>query len=417
MCDTLFKKIGKNAIFLKNSDRSANEPNLIVYYPKRKAEGQIKCTYITVTDKDSLAVLLYKPSWIWGAEMGINEKGVTIGNEAVWTKSKGKKTERLLGMDLLRLALERGETAKEALQIIIDLLIEYGQGGNAGYDHTFYYDNSFLITDGKECYVLETAGKKWAWRKEESQANISNRLSITDNYHESSEKGNFLKGNFEPIYSFFSGSQQRKTCGCFYLDRMKEFSLSDAFDTLRAHHNNADDHTLFTKGSVKSVCMHAGGIGDHTTGSMAVFYIDNKPYIWVTGSSTPCLSVFKPIVFGKTQAPVFSNQEESLAYFMQREKVNRAIYANIIDATAHREKAKKLENEFIAKFLLFIKDANNDYENLCLECAKEEQKLYDSYANEVKLLEEGNGNLSSYWQKKNKNLGKNVFETDWRKKC
>ncbi len=416
MCDTLFKKIGEDAIFLKNSDRAANEPNLVVYYPKRKAKGECKCTYISVVDKDSLAILLYKPSWIWGAEMGINEKGVTIGNEAVWTKVKGKKTERLLGMDLLRLGLERGETAKDALHIIISLLEEYGQGGNAGYDHPFYYDNSYLITDGKETYVLETAGKKWAWKKVESQANISNRLSITDNYDGSSEKGNFLKKNFEPIYSFFSGSKQRKESGACGLNNIKEFSLSDAFSALRIHYNDADDDTLFSKGSVKSVCMHAGGIGDHTTGSMAVFYVSGKPYVWVTGSSTPCLSVFKPVSFGKTQAPVFADEKDSFAYFLQREKVNRAIYAKLIDAKAHRESIKKLETTFIEEFKTYIKNDGKNYYNFCIECAKEEQKLYDSYLSQVNLLEQGEGNLPPYWQKKNQKLGKNVFAKNWREK-
>lgn len=48
------------------------------------------------------AVILSRPSWLWGAEMGANEHGVCIGNEAVWTKEPVGKGEALLGMDLLR---------------------------------------------------------------------------------------------------------------------------------------------------------------------------------------------------------------------------------------------------------------------------------------------------------------------------
>ena len=50
------------------------------------------------------AVILSKPAWMWGAEMGANEHGVCIGNEAVWTKLNGPEDEKekLLGMDLLR---------------------------------------------------------------------------------------------------------------------------------------------------------------------------------------------------------------------------------------------------------------------------------------------------------------------------
>jgi secernin len=41
---------------------------------------------------------------MWGAEMGANEQGVCIGNEAVWTKLNGPEDlkKKLLGMDLLR---------------------------------------------------------------------------------------------------------------------------------------------------------------------------------------------------------------------------------------------------------------------------------------------------------------------------
>lgn len=412
MCDTLYKKIGDDAIFLKNSDRAANEPNLVLYIPARKGQNEIKCTYISIPDEDSYAMLLYKPSWIWGGEMGINEHGVTIGNEAVWTRSKGKKVEKLLGMDLLRLGLERGKNAKEALQVIIKLLEKYGQGGNAAFDHSFYYDNSFLIADASEAYILETAGKNWAWRKVDKQANISNRLSIGTNYNESSLKGNFLKQNMEPIFSFFSGSKQRMASGECGLDKLKEFSVLSAFSVLRQHNNNASDSKLFVKGSVKSVCMHAGGIGDHTTGSMVVFYIGGKPYVWVTGSATPCLSVFKPVTFSKTQAPVFESEKDSLNYFIEREKVNRAIYAGLINADSHRERIKQLENEFVTKFLLIIKDNGEALEKFCNDCAIEEQKLYDSYQPQVKLLEEGKGNLPPYWQKKSLKLGKNVFERE-----
>lgn len=41
---------------------------------------------------------------MWGAEMGSNEHGVCIGNEAIYTKLLGENgdQEQLLGMDLVR---------------------------------------------------------------------------------------------------------------------------------------------------------------------------------------------------------------------------------------------------------------------------------------------------------------------------
>ncbi|RLE94467.1 MAG: hypothetical protein DRN04_03505 [Thermoprotei archaeon] len=60
-----------------------------------------------------------------GAEMGVNEYGLAIGNEAVFTKEPYSKTG-LTGMNMLRLALECCKTAEEALNFIIGLLEKYG---------------------------------------------------------------------------------------------------------------------------------------------------------------------------------------------------------------------------------------------------------------------------------------------------
>ncbi len=103
-----------------------------------------------------------KPFWIWGAEMGANEHGATLGNEAVFTRVPCGKRPDLIGMDLLRLALERGRTAHEALEVITGPLAEHGQSGNCGLKHPTYYHNSFLIADLHSAWVLETARPHWA---------------------------------------------------------------------------------------------------------------------------------------------------------------------------------------------------------------------------------------------------------------
>ena len=45
-------------------------------------------------------------------------------------------------MDLVRLGLERGRTAEEARDVIVQLLETHGQGGNCGLSHPFYYQNA-----------------------------------------------------------------------------------------------------------------------------------------------------------------------------------------------------------------------------------------------------------------------------------
>ncbi|XP_028724893.1 secernin-2 isoform X2 [Peromyscus leucopus] len=153
-------------IFAKNSDRPRDEVQEVVFIPAgtHTPGSRLQCTYIEVEQVwKTHAVILSRPAWLWGAEMGANEHGVCIGNEAVWTKEPVGEGEALLGMDLLRLALERSGTAQEAVHVIAGLLERYGQGGSCREDPVpFCYHNTFLLADRTEAWVLETAGRLWA---------------------------------------------------------------------------------------------------------------------------------------------------------------------------------------------------------------------------------------------------------------
>nr|XP_058140071.1 secernin-2 isoform X3 [Dasypus novemcinctus]XP_058140072.1 secernin-2 isoform X3 [Dasypus novemcinctus] len=170
-------------IFAKNSDRPRDEVQEVVFVPggTHAPGSRLQCTYTEVEQVPKThAVILSRPSWLWGAEMGANEHGVCIGNEAVWTKEPVEEGEALLGMDLLRLALERSSSAQEALRVITGLLERYGQGGSCREDPTpFCYHNTFLLADRTEAWVLETAGRLWAAQRiQKGSRNLSNQLSI-----------------------------------------------------------------------------------------------------------------------------------------------------------------------------------------------------------------------------------------------
>lgn len=181
MCDTLILRHQGQTWFAKNSDREPAEPQRLLRLPavRNDPEARLRTTYLDIPQAAQRhALVISQPSWIWGAEMGVNEHGVAIGNEAVFTKLTRQRGTALLGMDLLRLGLERGASAREALEVITGLLQRYGQGGPAGYrDKRIRYDNSFLIADLGEAWVLETAGNLWAAKKVERWA-ISNALTL-----------------------------------------------------------------------------------------------------------------------------------------------------------------------------------------------------------------------------------------------
>ena len=90
MCDTMvaMSDVSRDGriYFAKNSDRQPNEPHIMIQVPRRKypAGTKVRCTYIEIEQvEETYAVMLLKPSWIWGCEMGCNEFGLNIGNEAV----------------------------------------------------------------------------------------------------------------------------------------------------------------------------------------------------------------------------------------------------------------------------------------------------------------------------------------------
>ncbi len=322
MCDTFVAPRNSTAdgsvIFGKNSDREANEAQYVISIPAadHPSGSRLRCTYIDIPQAGHThAVLLSKPFWIWGAEMGANEHGVTIGNEALFTKVGQEAAPGLIGMDLLRLGLERGSTAWEALQIITQLLEQYGQSGNCGLTHKFYYQNSFLITDLHESWILETAGRQWAAEQVKSVRSISNGITIgnrwdlasADLIHYAVDRGwcnrreefHFARCYSEPVYTGFSKAHSRQSCTMRQLQKLSpRITVKDAFAVLRSH-NNHPSWSPARSLTDQQVCMHAsfGPVrNSQTTGSLVAHLTDDRePTFWVTGTAAPCTSVFKPV--------------------------------------------------------------------------------------------------------------------------
>lgn len=324
MCDTFVAPPSitatGNLIFGKNSDREPNEAQAIIRLPKlATTSNKLRCTFIEIPQvKETNEVILSKPFQMWGAEMGVNEHGLVIGNEALFTKvSFNKRNEGLTGMDLLRLALERCKTATHALETITELLAEYGQDACGGYENrNFFYHNGFLIADAQEAWVLETAGKAWAAEKVRGFRSISNGISIGSEYDLSSknlvtfaqqkswikrgETFNFAKHYSEPIKTRFSACKIRQALTTELGKQYGKLTAAEAMAILSTHDqafNAFEPH----KTTTASVCMHHTGLlnPSQTTGSMVAEIRSKSPStVWLIGTSSPCLSVFKPVFVG-----------------------------------------------------------------------------------------------------------------------
>lgn len=437
MCDTMVAlgnatKDGR-VIFAKNSDREPNEPQLTIRVPRRQyAPGtKLKCTYIEIDQvAETYEVLLLKPSWMWGAEMGGNEFGLHIGNEAVFTREK-QGPEALLGMDMLRLALERCKTSGEALDLLVELLAKHGQGGNCGYEKKFFYHNSFLIADPREAWVLETAGEYWAAEQVKDVRTISNRLSISRNFnrahpdlirHAVARKWcrgeadfDFARCYSDPLVTRFSGSLRRQGSSSCVLEAEKgRITMQTMRSILRSHEEKVEGRQ-FSRHSISSICMHGGFmIGSHTTGSLIAAVDQKRTTYLLTGGSTPCLALFKPywlvedvnLSFGEDQ------QAEALEFWKQRERLHRAVLENrVTDLAGYLAGRNRIEAEIdeqLAAIDLTVATADELKEIVDRFHAAEEQllaKTMQTVAEEARPARiGGNPYFRAYWKKQTRRL-------------
>jgi len=422
MCDTLVA-LGNvtsdgSVIFGKNSDREPNEAHQIVLIPANEYEegSTVKCTYMEIPQvRSTHRVLLAKPFWIWGAEMGANDMDVVIGNEAVFTRVPYEKGPGLIGMDFIRLALERSSSAIEALNTITQLLEVYGQGGNCGYKHELYYHNSFIIADRKEAWVLETAGRQWVAEKVKDVRSISNTLSIETHWDLSSkdvvnfarEQGWLKKGedlNFRKCYggdlysrlvTNFISSYKRQTCSQNFLMQNKgKITPSLVMKILRTHSPVGKENLPKMHGLLGSdVCAHAsmGPVrGSQTTGSMVSHLVGKNSIHWLTATAAPCTGIFKPVWLdsglpetglapeGDCDAKTFWWQHELL-----HRRVMRAYEERLLSYKSERD---EIEDDFIKCALSVQSGDLNERKLFSFACFEQARQLTEAWSEKVQQI-------------------------------
>ena len=431
MCDSVVVEgrlcaAGKT-VFGKASDRSANEPQPIVFVPAadHAAGERVKCTYIEIDQvAHTNAMILSKPSWIWGAEIGVNEHGLCIGNEAVFTKEMNTSEQALLGMDILRLALERASCAKQAVDVIGELMEKYGQGGNCGFDKQFHYDNAYLVADKNEIWHVETAGKHlWAAKKIDGAYSISNYITVDtpDLMHKelisnAKDKGYDVQTPFDFAQAYIDWASTVKHSGilrrsCSLRMASKNSGAFDQYDmmkALRAHYATDD---VWTDGR-NSVCMHSGPhAASQTTSAMVAVCDGRDTLIWATGMGVTCVAPFQPCWFdaySKKQVFPYENMEQGIDAWLKREGINRAMLAGKICEAEYKAELYAMESDWHAR----VDSVSPDRESrqaLCDAIADEAEAFIDKWlakADGAIGTHRGDEEFAKWWQAKNAELGR-----------
>lgn len=354
MCDTMVvppSSPGGAMLFAKNSDREGDEAQAIEIIPRRThAPGAlVHATYLSLPQVyETAALMICRPYWMWGAEMGVNEHGVAIGNEAVFSRLPPGDGPALTGMDLVRLGLERARSAEEAAATMILLIERHGQGGNGGHSHRFSYDSAFLIADATSAFVLETAGRHWVLARVTGPRAISNAYSIgsrfdrvsadaksvarDNNWWTEGETFDFGAAFGEKLKGWAARGRRRAARARALLSGGVD-GPARLMNILRDHGpTGGRDHWRPGGFLPDTICAH-GNAGParraaQTTMSLVAVLDRTLPVIWSTGGSAPCTGLFRPFFIEagmpRPEPPPTARADERCLWWRQ-ERLHRSV--------------------------------------------------------------------------------------------
>lgn len=298
MCDTLCVHHGDGTWFAKNSDRPPSEVQVFESHSERPvaASGR-QMQYLTIPDAPAFAVCGSRPTWLRGFEHGLNRHGLAVGNERIWTTTPPRGLPpALLGMDIVRLVLERARDADEALAVCTDLVGTHGQGGSGEPDRDDPYFSSFLIVDPQRGWVVETDGRSWAARPTGAGAAISNRVSLGRDWTLASSDiaaGTDFDERRDPRVPTEIADGRLAVTSARVADGAVDLAALAA--TLRDHGSGAPVLPRSETLADITVCMHRPDLRSQTTAAMiAHLRSDRPPRAWVCAGN-PCLGVFVPV--------------------------------------------------------------------------------------------------------------------------
>jgi hypothetical protein len=313
VCDTLCVRTGTGMLFGKNSDRPVDEAQVVEWCVGRAAGRSLATQYLTIDDTGAAALVGSRPTWLRGLEHGVNEHGVAIGNEKVWTVDDPREQAvGLLGMDLVRLGLERARTADAALEVMTALLAEHGQGGSGELDHDQPYFSSFLVTDPHGGWLLETSARTWAARPIGSGASISNRLALGADWARASADvapGTAFDTRRDPRIPTHIADHRLAATRAF-VERSGAHTPTDVVAALRDHGHGPWGAPGSRAGRVDpppkepgadgrgiTVCMHVGELQTTTASMVVALDAGAAPRAWAC-LGNPCVSVYVPVFLG-----------------------------------------------------------------------------------------------------------------------
>ena len=343
MCDTFVvcpeASASGTMLAAKSADTEVNEAQVVCRQPRRRhAPGRLaRLTHISIPEAEATHACVHAKSfWPWGVEIGFNEHGLFGGDEAVWTIAH-EAVDGVVILDLLRLMLERAATAREAIEVLDEVLFRHGQGGNCELRGNSHFDGSYLLADATEAFVVETAGRHWAALPVARSAAISNALTIGADWALASAEVrarglDFAASFHDEEHAQGSSAPRRHAAACAFLaEHAGRLGLAEMAALLRHHEPN---FAPGAPGPAGNICMHAAP-GEHgfgqATGAMIVESGPDGVMGWVTATAATCLSLFKPVFADldlPAHGPAPAEQADERSLWWRHERLHRRAIAD-----------------------------------------------------------------------------------------
>jgi secernin len=152
----------RQTLFGQNCHQASGVPALRLAPGREFALGEKTPTQFLELDqvRKTHTVLGSQAPGCWGYQHGLNEFHLAMGCSTFVTRLSGQQPG-LIGPDLVRLALERCRTARQAVDLVATLVERHGQGAFPSCPELAETDAGLLIADPNEAFAVEACGHFW----------------------------------------------------------------------------------------------------------------------------------------------------------------------------------------------------------------------------------------------------------------
>lgn len=275
-------------------------------------------------------VLGSRPAGCWGLEHGVNEHQVAAGCAAL-PPAPRVSGPGLLGSDLVRIVLERCRTARQGIELLTDLIEEYGQGSPASSPEDGE-DYALLVADPTEAFALEAAGRRWVYQQVHQVRAVSNVRLIRQDWDRISQglgehaitqgwwpddgsKVDFTQALGAMVVGRESG-YRRWGRATLLLEQQNghidpaflRLLLSDHYEDTPDERTRVDDAE-----PPQSLCGHAGPQGGTTTAASLITDLSPDPahpsLLWCA-FGPPCCTVYFPVFLEAELPPAYVSADD-----------------------------------------------------------------------------------------------------------